>query len=72
MTTSALEITQGFPKITMYDDILDRCRLSKLAYARSVNLDLHLSIALVEHWNQDYYSFHLPMDEMIVTLLDVY
>lgn len=72
MITIALEITRGYPRTTTHVDILDKCGLSKLAYVGSIKLDLNLITILVEKWDQDCCTFHLPMGKMSVTLFDIY
>lgn len=72
MTTSTLEIAWGYPKMVMHDEILERYGLSNLAHAESVQLDLRLLTILAKHWDQYCYSFHLPMGEMMVILIDIY
>lgn len=70
--TITLELARAFPTTTQSNDIQERSGLREFAYIGSIHLDLPLLTTLVEIWDQDYYSFHLPTSEMTVTLLDVY
>lgn len=72
MRTITLDLVQAFLTTAQSDDILERSGLRELAYTRSIQLDLPLLIALVERWDQDCCSFHLPTNEMTIMLLDIY
>lgn len=48
MTTIMLELVRAFPRTATHDKILYKCGLGKLAYVRSIQLDLLLLIAFVE------------------------
>lgn len=72
MTIMTLELARAFPRMAMHDDILERCGLGELAYTGSIQLDLPLLTMLGEFWDQYFCTFHLPIGEMIVTLLDIY
>lgn len=53
-------------------DILEQCNLGDLAYVGSVQIDISLLTTLVEWWDLDYGTFHLPPTEMTMSLDDVY
>lgn len=72
MRTIDPELVWAFLAIAHLDDILERSELKEMAYAWIIHLDTPLLMTLVERWDQDCYSFHLPTGEMNITLLDVY
>jgi len=68
----SLEKAREWPKINHEDDILMRSRLNDIVMVGHVQHDLPLLTSLVEHWDEDTNTFHLPPGEMTITLLDVY
>lgn len=72
MITIALEKAWTWPRTTHNYDIVDRYGLAYLAITRYIQHDLPLLIVLVDHWDQDYCTFHLPTSEILVSLLDMY
>lgn len=72
MKNIALDLACAFMCTVQSDDLLDRCKLGKLTYAGTIQVDTPLLIVLAKMWDQNCYSFHLPIGEMIVMLKDVY
>lgn len=72
MRTSTLDMAQVFPYLAQVDGILDQCGLANLAYANNIQVYTMLLIALIERWDLDYYTFHLPIGEMMVSIKDIY
>jgi len=69
---TALEKDREWPWKNHEDDILMHPSLNNLAMAGHIQHDLPLLIAVVEQWDLDTNYFHLPLGEIIVTLLDIY
>lgn len=72
MSNTMRELSWAFPMTVQLRNILQRYRLREKTYARNILLDTPLLIALAKRWDQDCCSFHLPIDEITVTLLDLY
>ena len=70
--TTTLEKAWTWPRTNHSNDIFSRCELANLAIIGHIQQDLPLLIALVEHWDPDCNTFHLPPGEMTITLLDIY
>jgi len=71
MSTLALEKAQEWQEMNHEDDILMWDGLKNLFIFRHIQNDIPLLTMLIEIWDQDTNSFHLPLGEMMITLLDV-
>jgi len=72
MITITLEKARGLPRTNQIDDILSKYRLVDLAIIKHVQQDFPLLTTLAERWDPTCYSFHLPLGEMTITLMDIY
>ena len=55
-------------RITPY---LYQCRLYRVTYLPHIDIDWSLVTSLVEQWQPDTHTFHLPTYEMSITLQDI-
>jgi len=72
MSIVVLEKAKRWLKMNHEDDILMISRLNDLVMVIHIQYDLPLLIALMERWNPNMNTFHLPPCEMNITLLNVY
>lgn len=54
------------------NEIPDMAKLYDLAIVVHIHIEFLLLMVLVERWDPDTNTFHLPTEKMTVNLLDIY
>lgn len=72
MKLNALEKTRGWIRSKNENVHLEEVELYYLAIVGHIQIDFLLMTTLVECWDPDSNTFHIPPSEMTMTLLNVF
>jgi len=71
MNLEVLERTWGWIRSKHDNEMLEVMGLYDLAIIGCIQIDFLLLITLIKHWDANSNTFHLPLGEMEIILLDV-